>query len=284
MDLVTVAVLSMFAAAAAGGVLGFLIARISRFELGLAVGLLLFGAVALSFAARCFLEYRDFAHAGANAVWGEVIAIEDRPASASGSVTSPVPVVRFTAPDNAIHVVRGPSGSSAVVGSHVNVVYDPADPQRSRVGQVSELRGGAIAMLLFGTFPLSFAIWLLFATAMTDREELAARGGRFRGQRARVERAIRRAEMRTAQTQGRASKVVLAAFGGAMACAILWIGLAPGELLQNFVQGFAAIAIVCAGYAGWGIASGGAGAAWSAGMLVMAVNFGVWAYALDLLR
>jgi len=283
MDLVSVAVLSMFAAAAAGGVLGFLVARISRFELGLAVGLLVFGAVALSFAARCFLEYRDLAHAGANAAWGEVIAIGDRPANASGSVTSPVPVVRFTAPDNAIHVVRGPSGSSAVVGSHVNVVYDPADPQRSRVGQV-EVRGGAIAMLLFGTFPLSFGIWLLFATAMADREKLAARGGRFRPQRARVERAIRRAEMQTAQTQGRASKVVLAAFGGAMACAILWIGLAPGELLHNFVQGFAAIAIVCAGYAGWGIASGGAGAAWSAGMLVMAVNFGVWAYALHLLR
>jgi hypothetical protein len=54
--------------------------------------------------------------------------------------------------------------------------------------------------------------------------------------------------------------------------------------LHNFVQGFAAIAIVCAGYAGWGIASGGAGAAWSAGMLVMAENLGVWAYALDLLR
>jgi hypothetical protein len=283
MDLVSTALLSLFAAAAAGGALGFLVARAGRFEIGLAVGLLVFGAVALAFAARCFLEYRDFAHAGANAAWGEVIAIEDRRVNVSGSITSRVAVVRFVAPDRTMHVVRGPGGSAAV-GSHVNVVYDPMDPQRSRIGELGELRGGAIALLLFGTFPVSFGIWLLLATALGERGK--AGGRRMAGSRSRPQRkqpAAAAAKTATDQPPGRLHGIVLAAFGSALACAILWIGLAPGNLVQNFVQGFTAIALVCAGYAAWGLASGLAGGAWSGGMLVLGLNFAVWAFALDLL-
>jgi hypothetical protein len=139
-------------------------------------------------------------------------------------------------------------------------------------------------MLLFGTFPLSFGIWLLLTAAVADKAKLAARGGRFRAKGPGAARIFEPAGTRAARTPGRTSRIILTAFGGAMACAILWIGLAPGELLQNFVQGFTAIALICGGYAVWGVASGSAGAAWSAGMLVMAVNFGVWAFALALLR
>lgn len=286
MDLVSVALLSLFAGAAAGGLLGFLVARVSRFEIGLSIGLLVFGAVALVAAARCFMEYRYFAHAGANAVWGEVIAIEDQPANASGSITSPVPVVRFTAPDNVEHTVRGPSASSATVGSHVNVVYDPANPQRPRIGQLSELRGGAIALLLFGTFPVSFGIWLLFTTALAARAERSMRQpdqrGRQRAGRATSNKSV--AKSAPSPRRGRAHRVILGALNGALVCAILWTALAPGDLALNFVQGFAAIAAILAAYAAWGMVSGMAGGAWSAGMLVLAINFAVWAFALDLLR
>jgi hypothetical protein len=61
---------------------------------------------------------------------------------------------------------------------------------------------------------------------------------------------------------------------------ILCIGLAPGELQQSFAEGFGAVALVCACYAWWGRFSGAASSAWQAGMLVLAVNFGVWAFAL----
>lgn len=266
MDLVSVALLSMFAAAAGGGVLGFLAGRWSRFEIGLALGLLVFGAVALAFAARLFVEYREFAYAGANALWGEVIAIEDEPVNASGSVTSPVPVIRFTAPDRITHVIRGPRSGGAKVGEHVNVIYDPADPRRSRVGQVSELRGAAIAMLLFGTFPLSFGSWLLSTILGSTRQ-----------------RPARRSEPAPSEPRARSRSVVPVALNAGFVGAILWIVFVPGDLQRNFIQGFGAIAVLCLAYAVWGWLASGLGAAWSSGLLVLSVNFAVWAFALHLL-
>jgi hypothetical protein len=82
--------MSVFGAAAVGGLTGFLVGRLSPFEIGLGVGLLIFGAVAFCFSARCLLEYRAFAYAGPNALWSEVIAIEDRAVNGSGSITTPV--------------------------------------------------------------------------------------------------------------------------------------------------------------------------------------------------
>ena len=277
MDLVSAALLSLFAAAAAGGLLGFLIARFSRFEVGLSVALMLFGAVSLGFAGRCFLEYRAFAHAGANAAWGEVIAIEDRPVNASGSVTSPVPVVRFTAPDATTHVVQGPASGGMALGSHVNVIYDRRDPQRSRVGQVAELRGGAIALLLFGTFPFSFGAWLLMAKGPAGQPRAHKRSERRQSLARRAPQAVPEAAPSRLRTG------ILVALNAALAGAILWIGLAPGELQQRMVEGFGGVAAVCAAYALWG-GLGGASGAWRAGMIVLAVNFGVWAFALALLR
>jgi hypothetical protein len=69
----------------------------------------------------------------------------------------------------------------------------------------------------------------------------------------------------------------------ALVCAILWIGAAPGDLQQRFVEGFGAVAAVFVGYALWGWYVR-ADAAWRGGMIVLALNFGVWALALALLR
>jgi hypothetical protein len=278
MDLVSAALLSLFAAAAAGGAIGFGIGRFTRFEIGLGVGLVLFGAVALYFAGRCFLEYRAFAYAGPYAAWGEVIAIEDRPVNASGSVTSPVPVVRFSAADGSTHVIRGPASGSMAVGEHVNVIVDPLDPQRSRASQVKELRGGAIALLLFGTFPMSFGAWLL----LTERGGPARTGRGQRGASARAQARPAAAPIAPAGAQ-RARGPAIMLLNAALVCAILWIGAAPGDLQQRFVEGFGAVAAVFVGYALWGWYVR-ADAAWRGGMIVLALNFGVWALALALLR
>ena len=106
MDLTSIAVISLFAAALAGGLIGLLIGWRTRFEFGLSVGLLVFGGVALWFAGRCYFEYDAFGHAGANALWGEVIKIEEIPVGERGSQTAPL--VRFSAPDNTVHPVLGP--------------------------------------------------------------------------------------------------------------------------------------------------------------------------------
>lgn len=260
MDLVSIATLSYFGAALAGGLIGFLVGKASRFEIGLGVGLLILGAVALYFSIRCYHEYRDFAYAGANALWGEVVAIEEVPANESGSVVTPVPVVRFTAPDATTYTVRGSSASSAKVGEHVNVIFDGAQPERSRIGQITELRGGAIAMLLFGTFPASFGLWLLAAHAREGDGKA----------------------LRPANT-GTSTRRILPLLNLGMVGAIVWIGMGGGDLWQRFTGGFAAIAFVLGCYAAWGATVGRLEPAWSLGMLVLGLNFGVWAFALHLL-
>jgi len=266
MDLVSLAVLSYFGAALAGGLIGFLVGKVSRFETGLAVGLLVLGAVALYFSIRCYDEYRAFAHAGANGLWGEVIAIEDVPANENGSVTTPAPLVRFTGPDEVVYTVQGPSGGSAKVGEHVNVIFDGEHPERSRIGQIAELRGGAIAMLLFGTFPASFGVWLLlvYARSAHTRAQRAPGRGPTPGALASMRR-------------------VAPLFHLGMVGAIVWIGVGRGDLVQRFTEGFAAIALVLGCYAGWGATAGKLDSATSLGMLVLGLNFGVWALALHLL-
>src|SRR5262245_53446510 len=128
MDIVSVGTIGMFAAALAGGLIGLLVGRFTRFEFGLATGLLIFGGTPLWFAGRCYLDYQAFAYAGTNGLWGEVIEIKEVPIGESGTQTAPL--VQFTAPDESVHTVLGPRASSARVGQHVNVIYDPADPQR----------------------------------------------------------------------------------------------------------------------------------------------------------
>ena len=61
LDLVTRWTLYFFGSLLAGGVLGFLVARLATFELGMGVGLLLPGLVSLSFALAFVQGYRSFA-------------------------------------------------------------------------------------------------------------------------------------------------------------------------------------------------------------------------------
>ncbi len=270
MSLVTAATLWMFGALFAGCLFGFLVGKLTRFEVGLGAGLLVPGVVCLWFAAQCLIEYRAFQHAGPNGAWGEVTAVEDRPVNAAGDITQPVPVIRFTAPDDSVHTIRGPGSSGFKVGDAVSVIYDPSDPERSRIGKLSELRGGAIAMLLFGTFPFSFGLWFLYAYA--------------RGSSERTMGAKRKDEKPPPVTaQPRSGKLVPALLFIAMFCGTIWIGVGVGELEQRFVQGFGVVGLALVGYAVWGAASRRANSIWSVGVAVLGINFGVWAFALHLL-
>lgn len=293
MDLTTVALLSMFGAALGGGLAGFVVGRLSRFELGLSAGLLIFGGVTLGFAGRCYTEYQAFAHAGANGVWGEVIRIDQIPIGDSG--TQPAPVVRFTAPDESVHTVVGPRASSAKVGEHVNVIVDAADPQRSRIGQITELRGCAIALMLFATFPLSFAVFMLYSAFIERMKPAATPSSHPTLPRRTDSSALRRGHgLDAAASPGGRPRVAMRFGSGIHATlsavlhltligAIVWIGMGSGDLGQRFSQGFGIVAAALAGYAILGLFGGKGSSAWSVGVIMLALNFAAWAWALHLL-
>ena len=294
MDLTSIAVIGLFAAGFAGALIGLLIGWLTRFEFGLSTGLIIFGGVALWFAGRCYLEYDAFGHAGANGLWGEVIKIEEIPVGDSGSQTAPL--VRFTAPDNSVHAVLGPRASSARVGEHINVIYDPSDPQRSRIGKISESRGCAIAMMLFGTFTVSFALFMLYSTlaeAASGADPRKLRGSASEGGSARTRAsALRRGPTANGgadEKPGRATPSrIYTALSMALYCtmfgAILWIGLGTGDDLgRRFAQGFGVVAGALVGYALLGLLGRTASSVWAFGVTMLAVNFAVWAWALHLL-
>jgi hypothetical protein len=281
LDIISVATLSMFGAAAVGGVVGFLVGRFTQFEIGLMVGLAIFGGVTLYFAGRCFLDYREFANAGSNAVWGEVVEIVDKPSNESGSITSPAPIIRFTAADGVTHTIEGPTAGSAKVGEHVTVLVDAERPERSRIGQVHELRGGAIAFMLFGTFPISFNVVLL--AGLID----ARRAAHAPPKRGTSRRSASGSAASTAKSTGARKGTAVPAFSrwtmlfmAAMVASISWIAL-PGEnLLLRFSQGFGGITAALVAYA---LVGARIGLTWVVGLLMLALNFGVWSFALHLL-
>lgn len=285
MDITSIGLLSMFGSALAGGLVGFAIGKVTRFEIGLSVGLLIFGAVTLGFAWKCFEEYRAFTTAGSDGLWGEVVEIVDKPSNASGSITSPAPIVKIEGPDGQVHFVEGPTASGAQVGEHVNVIFDRAHPERSRVGKSSDLRGGAIAFMLFGIFPTSFA--LILTVAMMD-EARPARSAAAALPRRRGERASPATKAQAFAPppglRGRFGDTPFKLLFAAMFCSILWIGMDGAPLLERFAQGFAGVAAALAGYALWGGFAARLGLTWTFGLLMLALNFGVWAFALHLLR
>jgi hypothetical protein len=267
MDITTIAVLSLFAAAAVGGIAGLLIGWLTHFECGLGAGLLLFGAVSLWFAGRCLTEYQAFVSAGPNGTWGEVVAVEAQPVGSNGS--QPVPVVRFSTPEGSTVTVRGPRAGGYKVGDAVSVIYDAQNPAGTRIGELSQLRGCSIAMLLFGTFPFSFGIWFV---------GFARRFGKSRPD----GNPHRRTQpMTTAPTAG--DRRILATLFLALFASILWIGLGTSAPERRFVEGFAAAGSCLIGYALWGARRENPGIAWSAGVGILGINFCVWAFALNLL-
>jgi hypothetical protein len=280
----------MFGAAVGGGLLGWLVGRFTRFEIGLVTGLTIFGGVTMWFAMGCYQEYRAFSRAGPNGLWGEVIKIENVPV---GGGAQEVPVVRFTAPDNTVYTVNGPRASGARAGDSVNIIFDPSNPEQSRIGDVTQFRGCAIAMLLFGTFPLSFAVFLAYSV-IVDRDTPSHRHGASqqwstRAKRAKDQRREGGAKQaapkpqRPARFSQRTVVAVNAAFIAALAGALFWMTVSTSEVEVLFVYGFGAIAFVIFLYAIATLVLGRVSSSAAVGMVMLALNFAVWAWALSLL-
>lgn len=164
-DLVSLFVLSLFGAFAAGGGLGWLIGRWASFETALGVGLLLPGLVMSGFFVTFVLEHHTFTRDPAR-VEGRVLRIEDREL---GEGTSPVAVVEFETADGARHEVDSGAGTSLRPGDAVVILPNERAPDQSRVGAPDELQGGAIAALLFSTFPLSASVFFLLGPYLARR-------------------------------------------------------------------------------------------------------------------
>jgi hypothetical protein len=145
-------------------------------------------------------------------------------------------------------MILGRGGSSHGVGDAVTVVYDPADPRRAWFAVASELVGGGIASMLFGTFPVSAGLFFLLEGALGDR---GPRGRDLTGRRTTPVRNVLR-------------------LGG-----ILWMVVMDAPVEELFLEGFA---IVSAGL--WVHYTHGlvahADPRWTAGMAVLAVNFTAW--------
>lgn len=173
LDLVTRWTLWFFGSLALGGAVGFVVAKLSSFELGLGVGLLIPGLVSLSFALGFVQAYRELAYDPRRLV-GTVVAVEDRAVNESGSITAPVAIVEYTSADGARRRLDGPRSSSLQAGDEVAMVPRIGTPSGFRIGRTREMQGGAIASMLFGTFPFSAGLFFLvsaLAGELTPRQE-----------------------------------------------------------------------------------------------------------------
>lgn len=160
LDLVTRWMLWFFGALAVGGAVGFLVARVSTFELGLGIGLLIPGLVSLSFTLGFVQAFRELAHDPRRIV-GTVVAVEDRAVNDAGSITAPVAIVEYAADGGVRRRLDGPRSSSLREGDAVAMVPRLGAPGGFRIGVPHEMRGGAIASMLFGTFPFSAGVFFL---------------------------------------------------------------------------------------------------------------------------
>lgn len=260
LDLASSWVISFFGACAVGGAVGFMLAKLFGFEFGLGVGLLVPGIVSLSFTFAFVTEYRDF-RGNPSRADGVVVAIEDRPANAAGDITTPVAVVEFSAADGRKYRATGRGGSSLRTGGEALVVYDASDPTRAKVGQPRELFGGAIASMLFGTFPTSAAIFFLVGWLQDKRARIPTR------------REIERANQTTQLTPIANLLIVGGMVGGG-----LWPGPAERSVMIAFGVTSLGLWVHCAD----GILMG-RDLRWSLGIGVLAINFSAWVLALWLL-
>jgi hypothetical protein len=260
LDLVSTWMLAFFGACAAGGLAGLLLGKLLGFELGLGAGLLVPGIVSLAFTARFVTEYRTFRDDPSRTA-GVVVAIEDRAANASGSVTTPVAIVEFTARDGATRRTASEGGTGLHVGDAVTVVPAPGDPTRAKVGQPRQLFGGAVASLLFGTFPASAGLFFVAGWIADLRARAATRAER--------ERAARPTRLFSF-----ASTLMLAGMVGA--------GLWDGPVHEQIEIAFAAVSVGL-----WIFVVEGTwrkrDPRWTLGTGLLAINFSVWVLALWLL-
>lgn len=260
LDLASTWMLAFFGACAAGGVVGFLLSKGIDFEFGLGAGLLIPGIVSLYFTFQFVgesLAFRD----DPSRTTGKVVAIEDRAANASGSVTTPVAIVEFAARDGATQRVESKGGSGLRVDEEVSVVYEPGHPERARVAQPSELFGGAIASALFGTFPTSAGLFFLLGW-MSDQWP-----------RKQTRKQVERAED---LSRGIVAGNLLI-FGG-----LVGAGFWNGSVAEQIEIAFGVASLGLWIYVADGVWRRRA-AKWTLAMGVLAVNFSAWTVALWLL-
>ena len=272
MDSVGAALLWFFGALFGAALLGALIGRFTSFAVGMSIGLLLPGALSATYAVQFFRDHQTFSAPAPNKVMGDVIAIEDRPLNKSGSITQPTPVIRYTTHEKTVHTIRGPGAASYKVGEQVTVLYDLENPERVRVADIGELKGAAIAFMLFGTFPLSAGLFFLYSAVS---EVLAARVP------TRPPRVP--ASLTISPFRRRLLRELDWGFNLAMLGGILWVGLAPVEIERAFMLGFGIVAGGTLGHAIKGLWDPAVGAQWSLGMFVIGANFGAFAAALWLM-
>jgi len=256
LDLAATWMLSFFGACFAGMAVGFVVGKLSRFEIGLGVGLLLAGVTSLSFTPRFALEYRALT----TSPWrseGTVVAIEPRPVNEAGDVTTPVAVVEFEA-NGVIHRAESRGGTALDVGDRVAVAWPDGDPRHATFGHPRDSLGGVIASLLFGCFPFTAALFFLITAALPERAP------------------DRRTAVR-AQRQERSYATWLANL-------LMFAGMTSpfvtrGEVLDQIVIAFGVVTLGLWLHIANGIRLR-ADPRWTLGMGVVALNFSVWVLAL----
>lgn len=254
-----------FVSIAIGAALGALCGRFTRFEFGLAVGLLIPGLVTAWMLLRLWQDYQAFTSPSSALVAGRVIAIEDIPVAGG---TQPAPRVVFTPPGEAPREVLGPRAGAFAVGDRVQVLLDTRNMGGARVANPRHLRGAFLGFLLFDTFLLSIGGYMLAASlqAAPDRETAMRRDKRARSLPAARRRLL----------DGCRHALFVTMF-----CAVLWIALGSGAPWFRFVQGFGGVAVALLGYALSAVADPRVDRLAALGLGVLALNFGVWAGVID---
>lgn len=256
LDLVSLFVLSLFGAFFGGAALGWLVGRWSSFETALGVGLLLPGLVMAGFFFTFLVEHHSFTQAPDRGE-GRVLRLEER---AVGEGFMQVAIIEFMGPEGTPQTIESGGGTSLQPGDVVVVVPHPTDPSRARAGRPEELVGGAIAALLFGTFPLSASAFFLLGPFLSRRHR------------------PRPLAPRRAATARYLLRAAYTAFALAFALGGLW----PGETAARLRLLFAVMSLGL-----WLMVAEGLwarrGPGWTLNVGVVAVNFTVWVVALDVL-
>jgi hypothetical protein len=252
-DLAASFVLWLFGSFLAGGLVGLAIGKLTRFEVGLGAGLLVPAVASLSFTAAFATAYLHFRDAP-DRTDGRVVAVEMRPIAAGSGITSPVAILEYESKTGETQRVESRAASGLEVGETAVVLREPTGPH---VGRPKELFGGALASLLFGTFPLSAAVFF-FVSAAADASE-------------RRSPAPPRASAPPTAVTTVASVVMLAG--------LFVPGFLDLDVLHAVLVGFGVVAIGLWMHVAEGIARG-RDVRWCVGIGVVAANFSVWSAAL----
>ena len=252
-DLAVSFVLWLFGSFLAGGLVGLAVGKLTRFEAGMGVGLLVPGVISLAFAAAFATEYLRFRDAP-DRTTGRVVAVESRPISAGSGITSPIAIVEYESRAGETLRVESRAASGLAVGETAVVLREANGP---RVGRPQELFGGAIAALLFGTFPLSASIFFFVSAAADSREQRSA-----------------------APPRPAAPARPITAIANVVMLAGLFVpGFLDLDVLHAVLVGFGVVAVGLWMHVAEGIVRR-RDVRWCLGIGVVAVNFSVWSAAL----